>query len=381
MNQEQPSPTKTSLSQDELNVKLHPLGIYCFAFSPDQSMIAISVKDENKVLIYQVSKDLHIPREFKLLYTLKEHSLPVSTLDWSIKNQILTGSYDRNVVVWHLNKELNRWDPELVITVGQKRAVLGGCWSNDGNKFAVGTATKRAYIGYYEASNKWWNSYTIKGFLSSVLDVKFHSSGRVVACASADHTVKLVTCYIQEIDDANPVTGAFSNIKSNGEVLWVVKDAGGWVESLAFSPDYRILAFAVHDGSLHYVELGEDGIPTDNTFTTFVDLPLKSIAFVSNTELLAASHDKFATIYVKEGAGPLKKGPRLENAVGYPNGVKIVKSDFALKKNLFESGQRSSKIVAPSKQFHSNPILCLRQFQGRRFASCDIHGNFFFWDI
>ena len=76
---------------------------------------------------------------------------------------ILTGSHDRNAIVWKFNEEKKNWHPDLVILQKNKRAFLDGSWSDQGNKFCLGSGTHRLYIGFYENENNWWNTKKISG--------------------------------------------------------------------------------------------------------------------------------------------------------------------------------------------------------------------------
>jgi hypothetical protein len=58
-----------------------------------------------------------------------------------------------------------------------KKAILAGKWSKNGNKFAVGTGGKEVFIGYYDKNDGWYSTKQIKGFKSSVLSVQFYLKG------------------------------------------------------------------------------------------------------------------------------------------------------------------------------------------------------------
>lgn len=89
------------------------------------------------------------------MWTISEQSLPISAVDWTADNKILTCSYDRSVFVHRLDTEKNRFIKDLVLCTNDK-SVLTGCWSANGAKFAVGTSCHRTFIGYYDEKNRWW---------------------------------------------------------------------------------------------------------------------------------------------------------------------------------------------------------------------------------
>lgn len=373
---------KPKLSQEEIDVKLHPMGVVCFCFSPDATMIAVSVKEENVVNIYQINQELHKPRNFKLLHTLKEHNLPISGVDWNVRNQIITVSYDRNAIVWNFNARENKWKTDLVIIQDQARAILDVNWSASGNKFVLGTGAHRVFVGYYEDKNKWWHSKRIANFASSVLAVRFHPSERVVATGSADHTVKLISAYIEGVD-AKAGAGIFGNIVSAGEILWELDDAGGWVEGLSFRPDGTSLAFVCHDGSIQYVDFDASGAFTPLK-TKYVDeLPFRAIAYhpTQKNDIIAAGSQRIAFHYTRDDREILKCKGKIENSIGYPAGIKKIKSNLEQKVSMFNQMGTKQATVTNEKNFHSNPITCMRLLNATTLATSDIHGNLFFWKI
>lgn len=146
------------------------------------------------------------------------------------------------MVVWNLDKTLNRWKPELVM-MENNRAILTGCWSKNGNKFALGAASHKTLIGYFDKDNKWWFCEKIKKFKSSVVAIDLHPSGRVVATGSTDFSFKLVSCYIEKVDANDNYKGVYDDIKDFGNILF--NYAGkGWVEAVSWSPSGQQVVFA-----------------------------------------------------------------------------------------------------------------------------------------
>ena len=163
-------------------------------------------------------------------------------LDWSVNDQLLTGSYDRNVVVWNFDKGMGKWRPELVM-VDNNRAILAGGWSKDGRKFGVGAGSHRALIGYFDPNNKWWFCEKIRKFKSSVVAVQLHPSGRVVATGSTDFSFKIISCFIKEVDAKDNYKGPFEEVNDLGSILYSFEGMG-WVEAVAWSPSGSQIAFA-----------------------------------------------------------------------------------------------------------------------------------------
>lgn len=123
------------------------------------------------------------------------------------------------------------------------RAILSGGWSRNGKKFAIGAASHKAFIGYYEETQGWWFCDKIRGFKSSVVAVELHPSGRVVATGSTDFSFKLISCYIEHVDKGDNYKGVYEDVKDFGDILFVYSGQG-WVEALAWSPSGQQITFA-----------------------------------------------------------------------------------------------------------------------------------------
>lgn len=184
-----------SISKQFANKKITAL-----CFSPDKKYCAVALKTSHSVCVYQLPQDVHLIDKWVFLLELKEQTQAICSLDWSIRNKILSCSYDRSVMVWNFNG--TACNKELVYCQN-KLSVLHGEWSPNGKKFAMGTSCKRAFVGYYETEQQLWSTIQIKfkegaDFQSSVTVIRFHQSGRVMAVGSADFSIKVITCYIDD---------------------------------------------------------------------------------------------------------------------------------------------------------------------------------------
>jgi len=132
-------------------------------------------------------------------------------------------------------------------------------WTPNGKKFAVGSGDSKVFIGYWNEGNNWWATEIMSGWKSSVISVAFHPSGKVVAGGSADYSIRLKSCVIENhnFEDEN-YKGPYSNQKSFNVELLALQDAGGWVTGFAFSPLGRRLAFCVHNSTVLSGEIQDD---------------------------------------------------------------------------------------------------------------------------
>jgi WD40 repeat protein len=108
---------------------------------------------------------------------------------------------------------------DLTVTFNS-RSILDGQWSPNGEKFIIGTGCCKAYVGYYNTECVWWHTVEVVKCRSTVLCVKWHPSGRVVAVGSADFSVVLASAVIEDylqIEDAG-YKGPFDNITKNESI-------------------------------------------------------------------------------------------------------------------------------------------------------------------
>ena len=171
-------------------------GISCHAWNKDHSQVAIC-PNSNVIEIYEASS-------WKLLFSLKEHDLLVSGIDWDgVNNRIVSCSHDRNAFVWTYippsNGEPPTWKPALVI-LRLDRAAMDVKWDLQGTRFAVGSCSKVIPVCTYDADNDWWVSRHIKKKIkSTVTCVAFHPS-QILAAGSSDFKCRVFSTYSADVD-------------------------------------------------------------------------------------------------------------------------------------------------------------------------------------
>ncbi len=60
------------------------------------------------------------------------------------------------------------WEKGLAVA-WNSRSILDGCWSPNGEKFAVGTGCYKTMVGYYNTLSQWWSTMDLLKCKSSVL--------------------------------------------------------------------------------------------------------------------------------------------------------------------------------------------------------------------
>ena len=280
---------------------LSPKGISCHAWNRDRSQVAIC-PNSNVIEIYEVSS-------WKLLFSLKEHDLLVSGIDWDgVNNRIVSCSHDRNAFVWTYqpssNGEPSVWKPALVI-LRLDRAAMDVKWDLQGTRFAVGSCSKVIPVCTYDAENDWWVSRHIKKKIkSTVTCVAFHpKNSQVLAAGSSDFKCRVFSTYSADVDgsEVTDVKSAPFNSPVEFGDMYCEFSALGWVNAIAWSPSGDILSFTSHDSTIHFINVASESHAVPQTIK-FPDLPLQCLLFTSESVLLGGGHDFNLTVYESHGS-------------------------------------------------------------------------------
>lgn len=200
------------------------VSISAHAWNADRSLLAICPNDPT-IQIYKYANG-----EFNLVETLQQHDAVVTSLAWGHKlNRILSCSQDRNAYVWRF--ENNTWTPTLVL-LRIRRAATRCAWSPREDKFAVASGSKVVAICHFEKECDWWVSKHIKLHSSTVLDVAWHPNNVLIATASSDNHVRVISAFVKGCDTKEDVTNDAFGTKLPFETLCADFKTGGWVHAV-----------------------------------------------------------------------------------------------------------------------------------------------------
>lgn len=364
--------------------EIHSFGvepITSHAFNASKDKLAIS-PNNNEVHIYHKQNG-----KWSLNSTLSQHDLRVTSIDWAKNtNRIVTCSADRNAYVWSLID--GTWKPTLVL-LRINRAATCVRWSPREDKFAVGCGAKLISVCYFEEQNDWWVSKHVKKPIrSTVTSIDWHPNNILLACGSTDFRARIFSAYIKEVDKKNKEEGNTSwggKIETSGSLIAEFPSSqggGGWVHSVAFSPDGTRLAWVSHDSSISIVDSRKSMHPI-NVRTRF--LPFLSCIWSSNNLVIAAGHDCCPMLYYYDDySGEIRFIDKVDKSQKKEtDGFSAMRKFRDLDKRAIVESTVSNTAL---DTIHQNTISEIRLFDQKqakadKITSVGVDGQMVIWDL
>jgi len=309
----------------------------------------------------------------------------VTGIDWSHEtDSIATSSQDRNAYVW--TKHDNKWKPTLVVLrIG--RAATCCKWSPNGMKFAVGSGSKQIPVCHYEESQDMWVAKMIKkAAKSSILAIDWSPNNMFIIAGGSDFKCRVFSAYIKgvdtdcKVDDYGSIdSGAASKF---GSTLCEFDMSKGWIESCKFSPSGMRFAFTGHDSTVHFGTFadGKEEVQTVQRSK----LPLRCIAFLTDTIAVGAGYDCVPVLYEFNGKEWEEKGA-LDTGAKSKAAPKKKESAFG---GAFAKFQNASKYGTSGKGEntalpfrHQNMINDIDVYADDKFTTSSVDGRVLFWDL
>jgi len=353
------------------------------AWNKDHSELAISPNTRD-VWIYSATNEK--VSGWKKIHELEGHQKRVTGIDWShASDSIVTSSHDRNAYVW--TKQNSEWKPTLVVLrIG--RAATCCKWSPNGEKFAVGSGSKQIPVCHYEASQDMWVAKMIKkAAKSSILALDWSPNNMFIIAGGSDFKCRVFSAFIKGVDTDCKVEdygGAIDSKKASsfGTALCEFDASRGWIESCRFSPSGMRFAFTGHDSTVHFGSFA-DGQSTVQTLQRR-ELPLRCIAFLTDTVAVGAGYDCVPVLYEYDGSEWLEKGP-LDTGAKSKAAPKKKESAFG---GAFLKFQNASKYGAGNKSGdaalpfrHQNMVNDIDVYADDKFTTSSVDGRVLFWDL
>ncbi|KAI0244777.1 ARP2/3 actin-organizing complex subunit Sop2 [Massospora cicadina] len=312
--------------------------------------IAVS-PNSNLVHIYEIANG----SSFKLLDTLSEHDLLVTSIDWAPQtNRIVTCSQDKNAFVWDFEGSTGKWKPSLV-QLRINRAATSVRWSPLENKFAVASGSHIVSICYFAEDNDWWSCSHLKGVNSTVLSIAWHPNNVLLAVGSTDMKVRVYSAFVKKFDTKPAPSAWGEKLPFNTLCAEYSTPSGGWIHSVAFSPSGNALAFSGHDSTLNVAYPESKTLQTVRTSS----LPFLSLLFVNENKVVAAGHDCAPVIFEGSDQG-WNQTKSLD--IGKEKKNSSIVSAFNKFKSIDARGT-SEESDATLNTIHQNVINDLRPFE------------------
>eukprot|EP01061_Rhynchopus_euleeides_P004487 TRINITY_DN13738_c0_g1_i1.p1 TRINITY_DN13738_c0_g1~~TRINITY_DN13738_c0_g1_i1.p1 ORF type:complete len:325 (+),score=104.93 TRINITY_DN13738_c0_g1_i1:26-1000(+) len=302
-------------------------------------------------------------------HSYPQHDMTVLSVDWGHKtNRIVSCSEDRTAYVW--TKKKGKWEPELVV-LGPACTYAGLCckWCESEDKFVVGTGSSQTHVCYHDDDNNWWMSKAAKGHTSSVTAVAWmpQADSLILATGSTDCKLNLMSGYVK------PVDGKVANPGKVG-TLMATKRLGGWVHSIAFTPDAEWLAAVSHDSCITFLETS--GTEYDNMQTLpYKGLPFLSVAFVSNDTCIAVGHEFAPQCYKLADGNWAHKGTWIEEKKEAAKKDSMGSRAMAMFQDQAKFGEGNVKKTAKTK--HNSTVAqiqVLKSGSSFSFSTCGFDG-------
>lgn len=141
----------------------------------------------------------------------------------------------------------------------------------------------------------------------SVTNVRYDpGASRVSASCSLDGTIKINSCYEEEIDglDANPI-GPFAGITSNDVSIFKF-NPGAWINTFCFSSDGSQFVWATHDSELHFCSITEEAVDEKKykgkpQVVPVGGTPILCGQFVKGNVYVGSGYDKSPLVFKNDG--------------------------------------------------------------------------------
>jgi WD40 repeat protein len=172
-------------------------------------------------------------------------------------------------------------------------------WSGNGLKAYFGSAGGNVVVGTYDDTNDWWHCKAIDRHASTVTGLAPHPSVHtVLATAGHDSTIFLLSTLTRAVD------GKPADAPKFGTVLAEIP-LNAWIHDLTWNTAGTTLAAATHDSRVTVITFPSSTLYTEPVLQVISlrSLPLRTLAFVSPSQLVGAGFDFMAVHFSTNAKG------------------------------------------------------------------------------
>ncbi|KAF9419529.1 hypothetical protein BGZ94_009391 [Podila epigama] len=283
---------------------------------------------------------------------------------------------DRNAYVWNLDPTLQQWKPTLVL-LRINRAATFVRWSPEEDKFAVASGSRCISVCYFEEESDWWvGKHIKKPIRSTVLSLDWHPNNVLLAAGCADMKARVFSAFIKGVDKKpapspwgeklpfNTVCGEYSN------------GTGGWIHSVAFSPNGDALAFTGHDSTITIVDPASGSVQSVRA----PYLPYVSVLWLNDHQIVAVGHDCAPHLFEL-------KGQKWAFSASLDSAVKKAEVEITARDTFRRMDSRAQSATSNDTEIHThhqNTINSIRAYAGSRdhveqYSTSGIDGKLIIW--
>lgn len=168
--------------------------------------------------MYRV-KDVANFDSWEFIQEFHDQAQPISEIDWSKDDKIISGSHDRSVFIY--KRAGNVWQ-KMLVNIDIKLSILCLKWAPSAKKFALGASCNTLAVGFYNVEAACWTTATKDKLCKSpIISVSFHPSSNILAIGSTDNSVQIISCSFKKSKDQfveksdvedKTYQGAFANV-------------------------------------------------------------------------------------------------------------------------------------------------------------------------
>jgi actin related protein 2/3 complex subunit 1A/1B len=191
-----------------------------------------------------------------------------------------------------------------------------------------------------------------------------------LAAGSCDSRARVFSAFIKGLDAKTP-SPVWGDSLAFGTVVGDFQ-AGGWVHSVAFSPNGGNIAFCGHDSVVYVAN------PQGVASVKMIGLPFTSVLYLSENSIIAAGHDCTPVLFQSNGGGWELKG-----IIDQGKGTASVASGNAAMNKFKQMDSRAVAGGAGSALLtvHQNTITCIQKMGGSKFSTSGVDGKLVIWDL
>jgi len=224
----------------------------------------------------------------------------------------------------------------------------------------------------------------IKKHKSTVMKVAWHPNSQLLATGSSDFKARVFSSYVRQIDDKQETAG-FA-VTAFGDECWE-GSAGGWVDTVSWSPSGDILGFGGHDSSVTFVDFSGGVEAATPQVLKFGDLPFEDSLFCSEKCFVGVGHSMNPLVFRKGGSGwvferKLEEKSEKKEAEKATSGVAAARALF---QNKTDKGQDGTSASDKLETTHEASISCIKStcsdLTVKSFTTSGTDGKLVYWKL